>query len=284
MFYWVDRFRLPCRRAWFRGWCGGLRLFWPFSLAVVASACLLSAQSWYAPSNSWSLPADPAHGIPQTRHLDPAEMEVLDRMQTAAEEYVRRNPKYAPQLSRFRETVRRLCVRRGVLPKTLRWRTLPDFLKTGGGAGRWVEPGGRSPDGQIMPPNILLVNDGQIDGASPACDPPLGCSQRAVAIVICIHEGFRQGNAGVSEGGELDCALLLNVIATYAADMYICNDLLTNGVPVTGPPNPTDCFLFTAEQRQPIVSRLDYAKDMLKAACDDARAKGCPVPPECPPE
>jgi hypothetical protein len=141
-----------------------------------------------------------------------------------------------------------------------------------------------------MPSNVLIANDGQIEGPSPDCDPALACWQRANAIFVCLHEGFRQGQAGLAEGigdsTEYDCEFLASQVALAAQDLAICDDLLTNGVPVTGPPSPTNCPLLGADKELMMKRKAD-AEDQLEMACAEMRAKmpPCdPIPPECPPQ
>ncbi len=263
------------------------------ALVLLAFAVPGTAQTWYNPSSFESVPVDPQNGTPVTRPLTGPERDVVDRMVEAAEEYVRRNPRWAPQLKEFRDCVTPIqgppvpggpfpihpgFIRRGEIPGYV-WRTLPDYLRVGGGPKRWVEPGGRwpglgVPGGQILPPNILIVTGGEIDGPSPKCDPAEGCLQRAMAIFTAIHEGFRQGNKGIIEGKIMDCTMLRNVIATFASDRDIWTDLINNGVPIPGQPN---CQITNRADLISANRELAGAEAALAAQCAEYK-KRCPLP------
>jgi hypothetical protein len=266
------------------------RMNQPLTISLLLAAITLSsapsviAQQYYAPSRSNNLPNDPNHQIDSVRDLTgggSGEDVVVQRMMTAAEEYARLNPQYAPQVTRFRECYEYRRIKRGNLPEVGMWMTLPDELEIGGEGGRWIEPGGKGQDGGILPPNTVIIGPDQVDGDR-KCDPNGTCLERANAIFTVIHEGFRQGNVGANT--EPPCSLLANIVATYAADIAIWADFLENGVPYpASPPNPSWRCKFPAKSKDEMKARmeLDGAMADLAESCDDLQEAGCPIPPEC---
>jgi hypothetical protein len=179
------------------------------ALTFVATPLCGQAPS-VVPSNiPGNLPSFPEFRIPEAVPLSPGERQVLDRMIEAAEEYVRRNPIYAPQLVRFRDVRDSDRMRRADLsdldgdgvpdvydldgdgvpdpdPLYPRWLTLSDEylqLPSGLRLDVWVPPGGVRPGSDdILPPNTLLVHSRQLDGDMPWCDPSLHCYFRAHGV------------------------------------------------------------------------------------------------------
>ena len=264
------------------------------TLAIIsAGGGLLSAQQApVVPSNiPGDLPAIPALGTPAARTLTHDESYVVGRQMEAAAEYVRRNPQYAPALTRFRDVWSHQRMRRADLSKLgakngkrLKWLTLPDerrVVGSGWWVDVWVPPGGKRPNSDdVLPPNTLLIHDGQIDGPFPLCDPDQHCFFRAHAIWTSIHEGMRQMQAGLVSLESANCDILIGAASIFAADVEIWADFMNNGVPVPdGAPNCT--FMNEWKFELWASENASDALEDLAALCDEIEEMGCPVPPFC---
>jgi hypothetical protein len=232
---------------------------------------------------------DQPPGRPGVRDLTPEEKAAFDRMLEATAGYVKSHPEYAPQLEAMREAKDRL--RRWSSTKhKFGFRTLPDIVDLLTGRQYWFPPGARGPSGgpilprrwpaggQILPPNTVLVNDGELDRN----DPAGGCLGRARGIRVIIHEGFRQLNVGVvdAETGP-DCDLLAYAVKCYFADIQLYQDFIVNGVPTVTAEGTTLCNLSPAEVDVMQAAEM-YAEKLKAKVCDDMRQKNCmPMPEEC---